>query len=116
MKLAALVGASLLVAGSALAQGTAPVLDVSRPVTLKLVDARLDEAIATVGRLAGISIQWDASVSAAARLQVVAPVPISFQNAPADEVLGALTRRVGLAVVVVNAKTVRVAVASARQP
>ena len=112
MKLAVLLGASLLVASTALAQGVAPVLDVSRRVTMKLVEARLDEALGLVGRLAGISIQWDATVSAAARSQAVAPAPVSFLNAPADEALALLTRESGLAVVVVDAKTVRIAVAA----
>lgn len=38
---------------------------------MKLVDACLDEAVGIVGRLAGISIQWDDSVSAEARSQPV---------------------------------------------
>lgn len=112
MRLVVLVGASLLAASSALAEGVAPALDASKPVTMKIVDARLDEAIGMVGRLAGISIQWDASVSAEVRAQLVAPVPISFLNAPVDEALAALTRRVGLAVVVIDAKTVRIASAA----
>ena len=112
MKLAVLVGASfLVVASSALAQGVAPVLDVSKPITLKLVDARLDDAIGMIGRLAGISIQWDASVSTEARSQPVAP-PMSFLNATLDEVLAALTRQAGLTVVVVDAKTVRIELAA----
>lgn len=112
MKPAILVGASLLVASSAMAQAVVPALDVSRPVTMKLVDVSLDEALGTIGRLAGISIQWDAAVSAEVRSQRIAPAPISFRDAPLDQVLTALTRRVGLAVVVVDPKTVRIAVAA----
>jgi len=108
MKLAVLVGASLLIASSALAQGVAPVLDASRLVTVKFVDARTDEAIDFVGRQAGISIQWDPGVSAEARSQAVAP-PISIRDAAVSEVLALLTRQAGLTLVVVDAKTVRIA-------
>lgn len=108
MKLAVLVGASLLIASSALAQGVAPVLDASQPVTIKFVDARTDEAIDFVGRHAGISIQWDAGVSAEARSQAVVPA-ISVREATVSDVLALLTRQAGLTLVVVDAKTVRIA-------
>ncbi len=109
MKLAVLVGASILVASSALAQ-PAPVLEASRPITMKLVDARLDEAIGTIGRLAWISIQWDANISAEARSKVLSSM--SFRDARLDDVLTALTREAGLTVVVVDGKTVRIASAA----
>jgi hypothetical protein len=107
MKLAVLVGASLLIASSALAQGVAPVLDASRPVTVKFVDARTDEAIDFVGRQAGISIQWDAGVSAETRSHAVAP-STSVRDATVSDVLALLTRQAGLTVVVVDSKTVRI--------
>ncbi|MGE0865871.1 MAG: hypothetical protein AB7P34_18375 [Vicinamibacterales bacterium] len=112
MKLAVLVGVTLPVASTALAQGTTPALDVSKPVTMKLVDARLDEAIEMVAQLAGISIQWDARVSAEARSRPAAPVTVTFRDASVDEALALLTRRAGLAVVVVDPKTVRIVVAA----
>ena len=106
MKLAVLVGASLLVAGSALAQPVAPVLDASKPITVNLVDIRLDEAIGFIGRMAGIAIQWDEKVSAGERSQLVART--SFVNASVEEALALLTREARLTLLVVDAKTVRI--------
>lgn len=106
MKLILFLLLSLVVVPHAFAQSAAPVLDRPVPMTLKLVDADLDEAIAMIGRFAGITVQWDANVSAEVRSQTVT---MSFVNAPLANALALLTHEAGLNCVVVDAKTVRIA-------
>jgi type II secretory pathway component GspD/PulD (secretin) len=97
---------SLVVAPQAFTPSAPPALDRPAPITLKLVDAGLEEAIEMMGRAAGITIQWDASISDEVRSQ---PVTASFVNAQLDKALDLLTREAGLTYVVVDAKTVRIA-------
>ena len=96
-----------LAAAPALAQG-APVLDRPAPVTMKLADARLEEALEMVCRLAGLTIQWDARISAEARSRPLTGATISFIDTPAADALAFLASKVGLTYVVVDAKTVRI--------
>ena len=83
----------------------APALESPAPITLKLVDTRLEEAIAMIGRFAGITIQWDATVTEEARSQTVT---VSFVNAQLVKALALVLDETGLTYVVVEAKTVRI--------
>lgn len=106
MKLILFLLVSLFPVPQVLAQNAAPVLERPAPITLKLVDASLEEAIGMMGRFAGITVQWDASVSEEMRSQLVTA---SFVNAQLDNALALLMHEAGLTYVVVDAKTVRIA-------
>jgi hypothetical protein len=99
---------SLVGAPSALAQGAAVALDRPAPVTVKLADARLEDALATVCRLAGLTIQWDAKFSVETRSRTLTGATVNFVDTPAADALAFLTKQVGLTYVVVDGKTVRI--------
>lgn len=97
----------LVAAPTAFAQEVQVALDRPKPVTMQLVDASVEEAIAMVGELAGIAIEWDANVKEESRA-LPAPVRIVLVNAKAADALAFMTRQAGLSYVVVDGKTVRI--------
>lgn len=77
------------------------------PQTVKFVDARLDEAMTTVARIAGITIDFDATVSETDRGRLVGQV--TLVKTSAGDALRFLAKHAGLTYTVVDATTVRIA-------
>jgi hypothetical protein len=77
------------------------------PETVKFVDARLDEAMTTIARIAGVTIDFDASVSEADRGRLVGHV--TLVKTSAADALTFLAKHAGLTYTAVDAKTVRIA-------
>lgn len=97
---------SLAVAGSGV-QAQPLGLTAPMPQTVKFVDARLDEAMTTIARIAGVTLEFDASVNEADRGRLVGQV--TLVRTSAEDALTFLAKHAGLTYTVVDGKTVRIA-------
>ena len=77
------------------------------PQSIKFVDARLDAAVTTIGRVAGLRIEFDASVNDTDRARPTGHVTVVRTSV--GEAIGFLTEQAGLTYSLVDAATVRIA-------
>ena len=75
------------------------------PLTIHLVNSKLDAAMTFVAKQAGIDIQWDETVTPDRRN---AKVTLRLEKATLAEALEALTSRIGLSYRVVDPQTIRI--------
>lgn len=71
-------------------------------------EPRLEDAVRSICRVAGITCQLDDSIGAEARSRMIGPAPLAFSDALVEDALHFLTSRADLAYSVVDARTVRI--------
>ena len=94
---------SLATAAGPGAQAQPAGLTAAMPQTVKFADARLDEAMTTIARIAGVTIDFDATVSEADRGRLVGHV--TLVKTSAADALAFLAKHAGLTYAVVDGTT-----------
>jgi type II secretory pathway component GspD/PulD (secretin) len=79
------------------------------PVTVTFVDAKLEDALGFIARAAGVTIEFDATVTEEMRRAPLSPQPIRMTGITIEEALSILTARNGLTYTVIGPKAVRIA-------
>ena len=85
-----------------------PALRPATPFNVTFVRASFEEAISTISRITGVTIELDQSVPEQLRREPLAESAINLRGATLDETLEWVTRMKGLTYSVVNAQTVRI--------
>ena len=88
------------------AQTQAPLT--AEPINLTLFEAPLDDAVSFIARFAGITIEFDATVTEKMRQVPVANHRLRLVNATIEQALDALTSIHGLTYTITGPKAVRI--------
>ena len=100
------VGVTLLTA--ALPDQGQTALAPATPVNITFVNASFEEAVSTIARVTGVTIEIDQSVPTELRREPIAEGPINLRGTTIEQTLEFVTARKGLAYSIVNAQTVRI--------
>lgn len=93
-------------AGSAAQLQTAPLT--AEPINLTFFEAPLEDAVSFIARAAGITIEFDATVTEEMRHVPLANHRLRLVNATVEQALGALTSIHGLTYTITGPKAVRI--------
>jgi hypothetical protein len=105
MQVSACLGAYILAAVTVMA-AQSPTLASQQPLTAKFVETTVSEALEFLARHGGVTIRFDDEVPTSVRNGRLTPSPLSLVNVQLAEALQSITNSNGLALVVVDPKTV----------
>jgi len=78
------------------------------PINLVFLEVPLQDAMSFIARQAGITIEFDATVTEEARLAPLAKQPVRLNNVTVEEALGFLTSSNGLTYTITGPKAIRI--------
>ena len=81
----------------------------SGPVNLTFLNAPVEDALAAIARMAGITIEFDATMTEEIRRAPLARQPVRLNNSTVEEALTALTSMNGLTYTIIGPKAIRIA-------
>jgi hypothetical protein len=102
-----LAGVMVLSATAAQAQ-TQQLAVPTTPINLVFLEVPLQDAMSFIARQAGITIEFDATVTEEARRAPLEKQPIRMNNASVEEAIGILTWTNGLTYKIIGPKAVRI--------
>ena len=105
----------LLIAGVMVLVSTAPSAAQAQaqtttqaPLNIVFVRATIEEALTTVARVAGITIEFDATVTEEMRRAPLATQPIRLANPPVEDAMSFLASLNGMTSTIIGPKAVRI--------
>ena len=78
------------------------------PLNITFVKASFEEAVSTIARVTGVTIEIDQSVPNELRREPIADGPVNLRGTTIEQTLEFVTTRKGLTYSIVNAQTVRI--------
>lgn len=102
-----IAGVMVLTSAATSAAQTQPALSAA-PINLTFIKAPLADALTTIARIAGLTIEIDATVTEEIRRAQLANQPIRLVNATVEQALAGLTSMNGLTYTITGPKAVRI--------
>jgi hypothetical protein len=78
------------------------------PINLTFIKAPLEDAVTSIARIAGVTIEFDATVTEEIRRAQLARQPLRLVNSTVEEAFAALTSMHGLTYTIIGPKAVRI--------
>ena len=78
------------------------------PINIVFLEVPLQDAMSFIARQAGITIEFDATVTEEARLAPLAKQPVRLNNVTVEDALGVLTSTNGLTYTITGPKAIRI--------
>ena len=103
-----LLAGVVVLASTATSAAQTPAPLTAEPITVSFFEAPLDDAISLIARVAGITIELDATVTEEMRRVPVANHRLRLVNATVEQALGALTSIHGLTYTITGPRAVRI--------
>ena len=79
------------------------------PLTVTFVDSRLEDALTFLAKSAGVTIEFDATLTEEVRRAPMVDKTLSMREVTVEEALAAITMRNGLTYTVIGPKAIRIA-------
>ena len=102
-----LVLAGVIALSATAAQGQPSALPTA-PLNLTLRDAALEDVMSFIARAAGITIEFDATVTEEMRRALLAKQPLRLNNSTVEDALAVLTSTNGLIYTITGPKAIRI--------
>lgn len=80
----------------------------TRPLTVTFVDSRLEDALTFLARSAGLTIEFDATLTEEVRQAPMVDSTLKMQDVTVEEALSLISTRNGLAYTVIGPKAIRI--------